>query len=427
MKKIITLISAISLCLFVGGLAFPYVPLECHNVVTDFMFGHGDVMTATFFSYAFTQGQGLDPYILRTMDSVFGAGNNPAVKVDNLGFLNLLNSQNKELEINKPASQGQIQFVNVKYKQRLVVGQTTTSDTCNSGVIVNPYMEATVNVNNYRQVTLMMNDALVQEYTADLAKQGTLLGSLPPTPAMVEMVELIKSSANAILTGMDVDLQNLIVFGKNAITGSNAAQAINIDKDITQLSLTDGITSILTQCQQNEFATSKNPQMYGSGLALNYFNQQAAKGLQFNGLNTKMQSNGLDFFYDQNAQTVLGANEVAVFSPDAVQVVEYMRYRDSFAGYKGNSFFGTFKLPIQVTETNIIPVQFDYQLRYLSCPEDVAQLTDYYGAAISNTYRGWVMTVSKYYGLFQPPTNAYRAADYLAGTNGVLRFTISNN
>lgn len=409
-------------------LACMFIPSESHTSLTDIIFGGGTFALASgFFSYNFTQGSGIEPYLLRTMDSVFGEGNNPAVKVDNLGFLNLLMSQNRTLEINKPASQGQIQYVSVKYKQRLVVGQTTTTDTCNSGVIINPYLEAQVNVNNYRQATMMLPDTLVEQYTADLGKMVNMQGSLPPTPAMVEVVEILKSAANGLLSGMDVDLQNLVVWGNNAVTGSNAPQTVNIDKDITKLSLTDGVTLMLTQCQQNEFATHANPQMYGSGLALNYFNQQAAKGLQFNGLNTKMQSNGFDFYYDQNAATVLGQNEVGIFSPDSLQLVEYMRYMGFGAGYKGNAFFGTFKLPIQMTETNIVPITFDFQLRYLSCPEDVAQLTDYYGATIPNTYRGWVITVSKYYGLFQPPTNAYRANDYLYNTNGALRFTITNN
>lgn len=406
-------------------LTFPFVPTEYHTPITDFVFGDGSVAIASFFAYNFTQGQGIQPYLLRTMQSVFGEGNTPAVKVDNLGFLNLLNSQNKELQINRTDTAGPIQFVTVKYKQRLVVGQTSTSDTCNSNVIVNPYLETQVNVNNYRQVTLFVNDALVQEYTSDLNKQGNLLGSLPPTAAMVEMVELIKSSANAIMTGMNQDLQNLMVFGNNAVTGNNASKNINITQNITTLPLTDGLTEILTEVQQNEFSTHKKPQIYGSGLFLNFMNQQNAKGLAQNGLNTSIEAMGVEFFYDQNAATILGSNQIAVISPDTTQLVEFQRYTGAYAGYKGTSFFGTFMLPIQMTQNNIIDVKFDFQLRYIDCPEGVSALTDYYGAAVSG-YRGWIMCVSKYYGLFQPPTNAYRANDYLSNTNGTLRYTITN-
>lgn len=374
------------------------------------------------FNYAFSTGIGLQPYLLKNIADVFGRENAPQYKVDNIGFLNLLKSQNPNaISMNRPSNPAQIQFLQVKYRQRAVRGQTSTSDTCASAN-TSPYFEATVPLDVYRQYALYIEDALIQEYVDDAARTQAL--GLPPTPVMGEMIEQIKAATSALLSDLDVDLLNKVVFGNNAVTGNNAAKTVNIDRDVTQLSLTDGLTEILTDTQKNIFA-SGNPQVVGSGLFLNFMNQQAAKGLQYNGLNTKIQSNGVDFFYDQYASTVFGADQIAVFSPNDVQLVEFDRYTGVFAGQKGISYFGNFVLPLQVGIAEVMPISFDYQLRYLDCPETVAEVNDYYGSPISG-YRGWQMIISKRCGLFQPPTNAYKANDYLVDTNGVLRYTITN-
>lgn len=374
------------------------------------------------FNYAFSTGIGLQPYLLKNIADVFGRENAPQYKVDNIGFLNLLKSQDPNaIKLNRPSNPDQIQFLQVKYRQRAVRGQTQTSDTC-ATANTSPYFEATVPLDIYRQYPLYIEDALIQEYVDDAARTQAL--GLPATQVMGEMLEQIKAATSALLSDLDVDLLNKVVFGNNAVTGSNATKAININKDITQLSLTDGLTEIMTDTMKNIFA-SGNPQVMGSGLFLNYMNQQAAKGLQFNGLNTKIQSNGVDFFYDQYAASVLGANQIAVFSPNDVQIVEFDRFTGKFAGQKGISYFGNFVLPLQIGIAQVMPISFDYQLRFLDCPEAVAGINDYYGNPIVG-FRGWQMIISKRCGLFQPPTNAYKANDYLVNTNGVLRYTISN-
>lgn len=374
------------------------------------------------FNYAFQTGIGLNPYLLRHIKDVTGTENAPDFKVNYLGFLNLLQSQKKTLQVNRPNSNGAIDFVQVKYKQRLVVGQTGTSDTCTSANI-NPYLEATVPLNGFRQIPIYIEDALIQEYTTD-ANQVQSLG-LPPTAVMKEMLDQIASGANAVLEGVNQDLQNMLVFGINPNTGNSNAVTINITKDTTNLPLTDGMTQLLTQCQTALFAKGK-PQIYGSGLMLNFMNQQNAKGLAQNGLDTRIEAMGVDFYFDQDAQNILGANQVVAFSPDSVQLVEFARYTGAYGGQKGISYFGSFVLPMQMGPTQVMPIQFDYQLRYIDCPDQVAEINDYYGTPISG-FRGWQMLISKKFGLFQPPTNAYRASDILFGSNACLRFDITNN
>lgn len=373
------------------------------------------------FNYAFQTGIGLNPYLLKGIESVFGEENAPALKIDNLGFLNLLQSQNKTLNVNRPSAPGAVEFVQVKYLQRFVSGMTTTSDTCANG-FVNPYLEATVPLNVFRQIAIYIEDALIQEYTDDANRTGSL--GLPPTKVMNEMMSQISAAANAILVDVDKDLQNLLVVGTNPATGSAAAATVNFTLDTTNLPLNDGLTKVLTQVQQAEFATGK-PQIFGSGLMLNFMNQQIAKGNNQSGLNTSIEAAGVQFYYDQYAQGIFGVNQFLAISPDAVQLVEFSRYTGPYGGRKGISDFGSFVLPMQMTPTKVMPVQFDYQLRYLDCPSEVAGINDYYGTPVSG-YRGWQMIISKKCGLFQIPQNSYRANDYLAASNGVLRYTATN-
>lgn len=373
------------------------------------------------FNYAFQTGIGLNPYLLKGIETVFGEENAPQLKIDNLGFLNLLQSQKKTLSVNRPTAPGAVEFVQVKYLQRFVDGMTQTSDTCANG-FTNPYLEATVPLNVFRQVSIYLEDALIQEYTDDANRVATL--GVPPTRVMNELMSQITAAANAILVGIDKDLQNLLVVGTNPTTGLATSKSINFTLNTTNLPLNDGLTEILTEVQQAEFATGK-PQIFGSGLMLNFMNQQIAKGNNQSGLNTSIQAAGVEFFYDQYSQGIFGANQILAISPDAVQLVEFARYTGPYGGRKGISDFGSFVLPMQMTPTKVMPVQFDYQLRYLDCPSEVAGINDYYGSPVSG-YRGWQMIISKKCGLFQVPTNAYRASDYLVNSNGVLRYTITN-
>lgn len=380
----------------------------------------------SFASYAFSTGSGLNPYLLKHIKDVVGAGNAPELKVSNLGFLNLLNSQRKTLNISAPEGSGRIQNVDVKYMQRLTPQMTQTSDTC-SVSNVNPYLEVSVPLNIYRQQSIYIEDSLIAQYEADANSTQSL--GLPPTPVMMELLNQIYAGANSVLEGLNQDLQNQMTFGVNQRTGSSAASTINITLNTTNLPLTDGLTQILTDGITNEFNSGKL-QMYGNGLPLNFFMQQNAKGLAQNGLITKIEAMGVDFYYDVDSTSIIGANEAVVISPDSVQIVEFMRFKGIRSGMRGGSHFGSIVLPMpgNVTATGqqtFVPMEFDFQLNYLNCPTDVAGVNNYYGTPISG-YRGYQMIISKYAGLFQTPTNAYRAGDNLAGTNGALRYLFTN-
>lgn len=375
------------------------------------------------FSYSFQSGIGLQPYILKTIKDLMGTENDPFLKIDHLGFINLLKSQKPLINLDRPGGNGAIQFINAKYMQRAVEGQVQTSGDICATANITPYQEVTVPLNIKASYGVFIEEGLMQEYTNDLNQVQSL--GLPPTPAMVAVVEQIKGAANAIMTSLDRQLQNAVVFGINPNTGSSAASAINIPLNTTNLPLNQGINEIFAQAQLAQFATG-NLQVFGSGLFHRFMNNQVAKTFDQSGYNTKIQAMGIDFFLDQLSTTILGANQIAVVSPDAIQLVEYMQNTGAYAGHKGAVDKGVLMLPMQITPNEVKEVEFDFLLRYLPCASDVASVNDYYGSPITGN-SGYQLIISKQCGLFQPPVSAYKASDYLAGSNGILRYTISNS
>jgi hypothetical protein len=373
--------------------------------------------------YNFTLNAGFSPYILRHIKDVVGEGNS-YLKLDNLGFLNLLNSQKKTLQVNRPSSTGQIDFVKVKYLQRAVDGQTQTSDSC-SVANTSSWLEADVPLTGFRQYPLFVNQVLMQEYQDDAARTQTI--GTPPTPIMGELLDEIYGAANALLVGVDKDLQSMLVTGVNPSTGNSNSTTINITQNTVNLPLNDGVTRIVTEAQKAEFADGK-PQIYGSGLFYNYMQQQRAKGIAISGLNTVIEAGEVDFFYDQYAATILGQDEIRVISPDSTQLVEFQRFTGGFGGMHGATMFGTLMLPMKTVNNGIItlkPIAFDYILRYLDCPETVAQVNDYYGSSIT-AQRGYQLILQKAFGLFQPPAQMFKANDFLANSNGCLAYNVTN-
>jgi hypothetical protein len=67
-------------------------------------------------------------------------------------------------------------------------------------------------------------------------------------------------------------------------------------------------------------------------------------------------------------------------------------------------------------------------VKYIDCPDDLSSniASVYINKASISAARGYVLLIKKRYGLFTTPTDAYDGADALAGSNGTLRYSISN-
>jgi hypothetical protein len=367
-----------------------------------------------------TLGSGFAPYLLNHIKTV-SADATPQYKLDPQGFINLLQSQTKPQILRLDTNGGHKKTVQIRYKQRWTKDFTDTTKSCDV-TNVGTRAETSVELASTRQFAIHIEDETIAQYEEDASKMINL--GNPATGIMNELLEEITIAANAILEGVNEDLSTLAVsaIGKNRVTGSVNTQSVNFTLDTNSTPLTAGLTKILSDYKIN--GGSGVPQLWGSGLMYNFMLQQASKSPDQSGFDTRVLANGMAFYHDLGASSVLGSNQFVAYQPNSVQMVEYLEYTGFKAGAKpGASFFGTFALPM-VSGSEVLPVLFDLQLKYNDCQ---TTLTDaYYGTTLT-LEKGYNLIISKQSGLFTIPSGAYRATDALTGNRGSLRFTATNS
>jgi len=371
---------------------------------------------------ALSLGQGFAPYLLTSVSNVFGISN-PEKKLTPKGFLNFLKRQDTPEVLRLNTNGGHRKSVRVKYKQRLTSDFVATSKSCDN-VLTVPNAELDVDLSSTRQIPFYLEDETVAKMMED-ASNNLAVGN-PATPMMAELVDIISMGANAIMNAVDVDLATIAAanVGVNKATGSAAAQTININKDGAVNPLTDGLTKMLSDYALNE--ANGTPQIVGSGLFHNFALQQGAISANQSGLNVAQLASQFTWDYDVNFESALGTNQVIMYEPNAVQLVEYLEYTGFKAGDGlglGDSIFGTIDLPI-MTGNGDASVAFDWQLRRITCP---TTFTDGYYGTTATYEKGWQFILSKQCGLFTVSDQAYRGTDPLNGNRGSYRYTISNN
>jgi len=348
-------------------------------------------------------------------------GATPAYKLDPYGFLASLYTAHSPGSVKVDSYDGHFKTVKVKKKKRLTISDTSTSLSCAMGAAI-PYTEDTVSVANVRQVAFSLSDETVAAFDSYASQFQTVPGMAPENPLMFELLDSLMVAANAVLEGVNTDLVTLAVanLGVNVVTGSAASSALNITQDATKNYLTQGITQLMSEFKQNRM--SGRPIIVGSGIMHNWFLQAGAStSSNFNGLDARIQAAGMDFFLDYTMGSAIegNGNDIVVYEKDAIQIVEYMKYQGFKAGAKpGASIFGTITLPMQNSDGTLVPVKFDYQLRYNDCAVTEGGVT---------YEKGYNMIISKNFGLYTIPTNAYQSGDVLSGNRGSLAYEVSNN
>ncbi len=369
-----------------------------------------------------TLGQGFMPYLLNHIKTIVGLPATPQYKLELMGFTNLLLNQDRPQVLRLNNASGHRETIQIRFKQRYLQEHTFTdeSQVCNN-TLIEPRMEASVDLSSFRAIALYLEDETVARYENDASK--SIAVGQPSTAFMNEMMEEIYRATSAILQGVNTDLLTQFVgnIGVNRVTGTNAAKTINLDKDATKNNLQEGMTEVDSDFMIN--LMSGRNQMFGSGLLNNYFLQQYAKSYNQAGINTALEAGNRDWYYDQSASTILGANQFVSVEKNAVQLVEYLQYTGFKAGVRpGASTFGILPLPLFMGQ-NVKPLMFDFQLRYFDCP--TALTAGYYGTPLT-VQKGWNLILSKKTGLFQIPNTAYRAADVMFNNNGTLRYVATN-
>ena len=366
--------------------------------------------------------QGFAPYLLKHIAQATKQST-PQYKLEYQGFLNLLmsNSGRPAVTLNSKAKAGHRKTVRLKYKQRFTVDMTDTSKSCDQKLL-QPYQEDEVNLDITRQIAIHLADETLAQYQEDASR--TVRVGQPATNMMDDLLDSVRTGANAILSGINQDLYTNAagVIGNNRATGNANAKAVNFPLSGANNNLNSGLTELMQDYQFNQ-ATGR-PMMVGEGLPHSFFLQQSAKGTDQGGLNTRIQAAGFDFFYDPYTSTALGANQALLYMPEAVQLVEYMEYTGWKAGWPGagDSIFFIMKLPMEVNG-QVVPVLFDVQLKYNSC--ETTETDGYYGTSLT-LQKGWSVIISKQCALWAIPAAAYRGTDPLNGNRGSYRYSFTN-
>jgi hypothetical protein len=368
--------------------------------------------------------------LLLHLESIAGQ-NYPGQKVTMPGFLNMLvTSPDRPSAIQEGYQGGHYRTVNVKYMPRTVSAQVSTSDSC--AIDLQPaYKETTVSVNNVAQTGLWISDDTVRQYCEDSSR--TVAVGLPPTQLMTEHLRGILHAMNGIYQKMENVLTTSMAstFGNHVATGTATAVAVNIEQDGTLNDLGTGLTKLLTDAASNEFCGT--PMFVGAlGSLMHAYSIQknrAALGAASAGVDFGAMTNDFQFFASGQTGSTWGAQHVGMFAPGSVHLVERQDNVGSFAGQRGTSFFTTIVDPRTQcwTPNGLGNIAFDLQVKYIDCPEDLANLAaGYVNPDTFTANRGYALYIKKRYGLFTTPKDAFDGGDRLAGSNGSLRYVVSN-
>jgi len=372
--------------------------------------------------------QGFAPALLTHLKTLM-AQNYGGIKITPAGFLKALIDNNPNLDVSTIDGErlrglklstdgGHIRDVRVKYLPRITYDQVSERDDCENDVGFS-YSESSIYAPRFAKLGFQLEWNLVERYekaASDLVNMGT-----PDVGVLREVETQLMHCVNGIISRINGTLLSDLTFGVNATTGTNATKLININRDGSVLNLSDGVTEILSDAQQNEFVGDVI--LVGNG-TMNKF--EIAKGsiaINSAGLNLGSQT-GYSWYHDINSANVptMGADAVAAFAKGSVGFVDIDRYISWKSGPFGNSYFAQILLPVESGEGVVTTMPFNLQVRELDCPAEA-----YDGYDTRTMGRGYQVLISKAYGLWQSPSNQFQPTDRLAGNNGSLIYKVTNN
>ena len=379
-----------------------------------------------------TQDLGIAPYLLQHV-AVGIKENDPSTKITPTGFLKLALDNTPDMgipdheKLRLNTDSGLYSNVKLWYYKRANPSTVSDSLDCVSGDI-NDRATFDLAAPHVASRTIQFSNSDLAQYTEDAI--ATVKLGRAPSPFMEEVFKQIMIQCNAIAGRINQDLIGDVQFGVNVNTSSTASTNINITKDATQFDLTQGIPALLTDALLNEFNGDLLIAGAGKMLAYEQFKQKA--GPMLNGLNIS-EVGGYQFYKDFYAPAVWGsadtgtghlpADTVGVFAPGTIGLVDL----NTLVGFREQNLgvFQAFQIPLPVNTSDgqSTVMMFDVRMRFNNCPTDIVDGA--YGGTRTIS-EGWSIQISKQYGLFQTPASLYGAGDRLAGSNGALRYNLTN-
>lgn len=366
---------------------------------------------------------GYSPYILTDIQAQLGAAT-PSVKVDMHGLLKMLYSGAGAKPIQTNTVVGNKREHRFFYRQRNTVAQTDTSFSCDN-VLTPSRLEGTVSIANTRQIAWHLPDTLMVNYNDEAAARTSIPGTAPAASATAELVDIIYSGCNAILGATNQDLWGLLTVGKNSVEGDALATTLNLPKDKTVQPLDQGMVKLLSDYKRNGMV-GKPQIVTGAGLMYSFLLSQGMTNPDMYGFNASSAAAMFSYEADQDITSFAGAtaDDFFVFEPGTIQIAEYFANAGVYGRQLANSLLGTIVLPVVDPAGNAIGVKFDFQLKEIDC---ATTLTDAYSGGSVNVDRGHSLIISKQFGLWQEPADAYRHEDLQRSVNGCLHYIASND
>lgn len=359
---------------------------------------------------------GFAPYLLKSLTAL--AGNNyPGVKITPAGMLAMLLENSNVAEAKLTNAQGHQKTAKVKYKVRQTDATVQEDDNCDID-FTPAYKEGDMTAVRFAKTGFHISMDTISKYMEE-ASNPVNMGN-PSARVLTEIADSVAHAANSIITKIDKRLLGDVTWGTNVVSGSNAAVTLNLPLNSTNNSLAAGYAKLLNDAFENEF--SGNLLIVGAGKFNAHELQKAANiiGQAQNGIDVS-RFTGYKWYADLHSTSSWTTDQIGVFAPGSIHFVDFQKYVGFQAGKIGTSTFFQITLPVNYGNGEIM-MTFDAQLKELDCP---TTLLNGYGE--EGTYdRGYALFLSKRYGLFQIPSDAYASDDRLTGVNGALRYAVTN-
>lgn len=359
---------------------------------------------------------GFAPYLLKSLRALAGI-NYPGIKLTPAGMSAMLLQNSAVSDTQLVNAAGHKKTIKFKYKVRQNPSIVQEEDNCDID-FTPTYDEAEITAPRIAKLGFHLSAATVARYLEEASNPASI--GNPSVRVIAEVADSIAHCANAIIGKIDQRLLGDVTWGTNVVEGNNAATALNIGKDQTKYNLEGGFAKLLNDAFENEFAGKLL--IVGSGLlnAHELVKLQNALSAAQNGVDLSRFS-GYQFYPDLNAKTSWGTNQIGVFAPGSIHLVEANEYQGFRQGKIANSINFQITLPVNygLGETMMT---FDAKLKELDCK---TVLLNGYGEEVEYD-EGYALILKKTYGLFQLPSGTFSADDSLTGVNGALRYEVTN-
>lgn len=335
--------------------------------------------------------------------------NDPQLKLTPTGFLRLLLENNAMVEINniEELRKGLKRDIKLRYLQRGLESEVTDTDDCETPLGAD-WKEHEIKNPLFSKIGIFISDDEFRQYEEE-AIQTLSLGDAQTAPLMRGFYELLLTKLIGLISKIDSNL----IAAQATKWGANAAYSLATSAQTLQLGKSADFNTGYVKLMEDAMVNEINDKLLlcGNGLITRYD--------IFHKLKTGTDSAGigalpLNAYYDPRTITGWGANHFGVFAKGTIGFVDWNRYVGAFAGEKGGSVFFTLPVPVELGGS-LTSLVFDCQLKYIDCPE--------IGSDNKVTQqRGWKLIVSKNYGLFNMPNDAFATSDVLHGVNGSFHY-----